>query len=32
LIDRRYPLSRTADAITYEEAGHACAKVAITFE
>ena len=32
VIDRRYPLSGTADAMSYAEAGHARAKVVITFE
>jgi NADPH:quinone reductase-like Zn-dependent oxidoreductase len=31
MIDRRYPLSETADAIAYLEEGHAPAKVVITF-
>jgi NADPH:quinone reductase-like Zn-dependent oxidoreductase len=31
-IDRRYALSGTADAMAYAEAGHARAKVIITFE
>jgi len=31
-IDRRYPLSETADAMAYAEEGHARAKVVITFE
>lgn len=31
-IDRRYPLSGTADAMAYGEEGHARAKVVITFE
>ena len=31
-IDRRYPLSGTADAMAYAEEGHARAKVVITFE
>jgi len=30
VIDRRYPLTETADAIAYVEAGHARAKVVIT--
>jgi len=29
VIDRRYPLSRVADAIAYLETGHARAKVVI---
>ncbi|MBN1202814.1 MAG: NAD(P)-dependent alcohol dehydrogenase [Anaerolineae bacterium] len=32
VIDRRYPLSETADAIRYLEAGHARGKVIITVE
>ena len=32
VIDRRYPLSATADAMAYAEEGHARAKVIITFE
>jgi NADPH:quinone reductase-like Zn-dependent oxidoreductase len=32
VIDRRYPLSGTADAMAYAEKGHARAKVVITFE
>jgi NADPH:quinone reductase-like Zn-dependent oxidoreductase len=32
VIDRRYPLSGTADAMAYAEEGHARAKVVITFE
>jgi len=32
VIDRRYPLTQTADAITYAEEGHARAKVLITFQ
>ena len=32
VIDRRYPLSETADAIRYLEAGHAQGKVVITVE
>jgi NADPH:quinone reductase-like Zn-dependent oxidoreductase len=32
VIDRRYPLTQTADAIAYVEEGHARAKVLITFE
>jgi NADPH:quinone reductase-like Zn-dependent oxidoreductase len=32
VIDRRYPLSRTADAMAYAEEGHARAKVVLTFE
>jgi NADPH:quinone reductase-like Zn-dependent oxidoreductase len=32
VIDRRYPLSQTADAIRYVEAGHASGKVVITME
>jgi NADPH:quinone reductase-like Zn-dependent oxidoreductase len=32
LIDRRYPLSETADAIAYVEEGHARAKVLITLQ
>ena len=32
VIDRRYPLTETADAIAYVEAGHAPAKVVITFQ
>jgi NADPH:quinone reductase-like Zn-dependent oxidoreductase len=32
VIDRRYALSGTADAMAYAEAGHARAKVIITFE
>lgn len=31
MIDRRYPLAQTADAIAYVEQGHAPAKVLITF-
>jgi NADPH:quinone reductase-like Zn-dependent oxidoreductase len=31
VIDRRYPLSGTADAMAYAEQGHARAKVVITF-
>lgn len=31
MIDRRYPLTQTADAIAYVEQGHAPAKVLITF-
>jgi NADPH:quinone reductase-like Zn-dependent oxidoreductase len=31
-IDRRYPLSETADAMAYAEQGHARAKVVITFQ
>ena len=31
VIDRRYPLSGTADAMAYAEEGHARAKVVITF-
>jgi len=31
-IDRRYPLAETADAIAYVEAGHARAKVVVTFQ
>jgi NADPH:quinone reductase-like Zn-dependent oxidoreductase len=31
VIDRRYPLAETADAIAYLEEGHAPAKVVITF-
>jgi len=31
LIDRRYPLGETADAMAYAEEGHARAKVVITF-
>ena len=30
IIDRRYPLSETAEAMRYLEAGHARAKVVIT--
>jgi len=32
MIDRRYPLTETADAIAYVEEGHARAKVVITLE
>ncbi|HEX6504137.1 MAG TPA: NAD(P)-dependent alcohol dehydrogenase [Terriglobales bacterium] len=32
MIDRRYPLSGTADAMAYAEEGHSRAKVVITFE
>lgn len=32
VIDRRYPLSETADAMGYAEGGHARAKVVITFQ
>jgi len=32
VIDRRYPLSETADAMAYAEEGHARAKVLITFQ
>jgi alcohol dehydrogenase len=32
VIDRRYSLSGTADAMVYAEAGHARAKVVIMFE
>ena len=32
VIDRRYPLTRTADAIAYVEAGHARAKVIISVQ
>jgi NADPH:quinone reductase-like Zn-dependent oxidoreductase len=32
VIDRRYPLSKTADAIRYLEEGHARGKVVITVE
>ena len=32
VIDRRYPLSATADAMAYAEEGHARAKVIVTFE
>jgi NADPH:quinone reductase-like Zn-dependent oxidoreductase len=32
VIDRRYPLSETADAMAYAEEGHAGAKVIIIFE
>jgi NADPH:quinone reductase-like Zn-dependent oxidoreductase len=32
VIDRRYPLSETADAMAYAEQGHARAKVVITFQ
>jgi NADPH:quinone reductase-like Zn-dependent oxidoreductase len=32
VIDRRFPLSGTADAMAYAEEGHARAKVVITFE
>ena len=32
VIDRRYPLAKTADAIRYLEAGHARGKVIITME
>ena len=32
VIDRRYPLSETAEAIRYLEAGHACGKVVITVQ
>jgi NADPH:quinone reductase-like Zn-dependent oxidoreductase len=31
VIDRRYPLSDTAEAIRYLEEGHAQGKVVITF-
>jgi NADPH:quinone reductase-like Zn-dependent oxidoreductase len=31
-IDRRYPLAHAADAVAYVEAGHARAKVVITFD
>jgi NADPH:quinone reductase-like Zn-dependent oxidoreductase len=31
VIDRRYPLTETADAIAYVEEGHAPAKVVIMF-
>jgi NADPH:quinone reductase-like Zn-dependent oxidoreductase len=30
VIDRRYPLAQTAEAIRYLEQGHACGKVVIT--
>jgi NADPH:quinone reductase-like Zn-dependent oxidoreductase len=32
VIDRRYPLAQTADAIRYLELGHARGKVVITVE
>jgi NADPH:quinone reductase-like Zn-dependent oxidoreductase len=32
VIDRRYPLSETADALRYLEEGHARGKVIITVE
>jgi NADPH:quinone reductase-like Zn-dependent oxidoreductase len=32
VIDKRYPLNETGDAIAYVEDGHARAKVVITFE
>jgi NADPH:quinone reductase-like Zn-dependent oxidoreductase len=32
VIDRRYQLSNTADALAYVEQGHARAKVVISFE
>jgi NADPH:quinone reductase-like Zn-dependent oxidoreductase len=32
VIDRLYPLSRTADAMAYAEEGHARGKIVITFE
>jgi NADPH:quinone reductase-like Zn-dependent oxidoreductase len=32
VIDRTYPLSETADAVRYLEAGHARGKVVITVE
>ncbi len=32
VIDRRYPLSGTAEAMSYAEEGHARAKILITFE
>jgi NADPH:quinone reductase-like Zn-dependent oxidoreductase len=32
VIDRRYPLSETSDAMAYAEEGHARAKIVITFE
>jgi NADPH:quinone reductase-like Zn-dependent oxidoreductase len=32
VIDRRYPLGQTAEAIRYIEEGHAQGKVVITFE
>ena len=32
VIDRRYPLGETADAMAYAEEGHARAKVVITFQ
>ena len=32
VIDRRYPLTETADAIAYVEEGHAPAKVVIMFQ
>ena len=32
VIDRRYPLTQTAEAIAYVEEGHARAKVLITFQ
>ena len=32
LIDKRYRLSHTADAIAYVEQGHARAKVVVSFE
>jgi NADPH:quinone reductase-like Zn-dependent oxidoreductase len=31
VIDRRYPLAETADALAYAEEGHARAKVVIVF-
>jgi NADPH:quinone reductase-like Zn-dependent oxidoreductase len=30
MIDRRYPLSKVAEAVRYVEAGHASGKVVIT--
>ena len=32
MIDRRYPLAESADAIAYVEEGHARAKVVITLQ
>ncbi|HEX4922041.1 MAG TPA: zinc-binding dehydrogenase, partial [Candidatus Bathyarchaeia archaeon] len=32
VIDRRYPLNKTADAMAYAEEGHARGKVVVTFE
>ncbi len=32
MIDRRYPLSETAEALRYLEGGHAQGKVVITLE